>query len=458
MSNTTPLLHPDENGHRADPGPWVTAGTAVVMPVRPHVSVGADADWDAGRGPDLGTRDGFPLDPPMTQIVVEYEPAARQKIERHIHHVVSKFGGTYVDDSATTEGQRIRVSFRHVCDATHAASTIIQLLDVLPAQAESDVAGAVRIVLCSAPRYGSTENGVDEINADQVAALLRQAGGPQVLMTGETAAIAGPTLPAGVELVDLGITRIGGNRTSRLYELRIRDHEQVDGMSPTASNLDWARRLASRHLSLADGDRAVVIGRWRGALDGVGTIAVLTSPDGQVASAAAAELALRAHADGAVVIHGSWDFAAPRPYGAFRQALGVYAAECSLARVRADLDRRGWDVARLLPELGARLGSPPAPPGPPHDEGCRVGDALSDWFRAIAGRDDLLLVLDNAQWADRASLHLCEQLSNDLADHRVLVVLCGAEREMRANGLLDAAIALTSSADGDEHWIALEGS
>ena len=37
----------------------------------------------------------------------------------------------------------------------------------------------------------------------------------------------------------------------------------------------------------------------------------------------------------------------------------------------------------------------------------------------------------------------------------MLVALCGAQDELRANGLLDVAAALTSSADGEEHWITL---
>ena len=107
--------------------------------------------------------------------------------------------------------------------------------------------------------------------------------------------------------------------------------------------------MSRRHVPLADDDRAALVARWKGALGGVGTIALLTSPDGEGASAAAAELALRAHADGAVVLHGSWDFDAPRPYGAFREALGVYASECSLARVRADLDAMAVTSPGLLP-------------------------------------------------------------------------------------------------------------
>ena len=407
---------------------------------------------------DLHTRNSIDaFDPSMTYMVVEYPFSADHETERHTRRVLSTFDGTSVPDTANTgKGQRITTTFQNVCDATHAASTLLQHFKALTSPARPDAAGAVRIVFCAAPLAGRSESAAHKIHAEHVTELLRNAGAHQALTTSATAAIAGPTLPAGVELVDLGVSDGADERSGRLYELRVHDHERVDGTPSTASNLDWARRVTRRRVSLSDDDLGALVGRWKGALDGRGTVELLTSPDGHLASAAAAELALRAHADGAVVLHGSWDRGAPRPYGAVREALGVYAAECSLARVRADLDRRVWDVARVLPELGARLGSPPAPPGPQHDEGCRVGDALSGWFRAIAARDDLLLVLDNAQWADRASLHLCEQLSNDLADHRVLVAVCGAENDMRANGTLDATTALTASVDGDEHWISLD--
>lgn len=396
-----------------------------------------------------------------TWMIVEYPFYDDLDAECHVRHVLSSFDGISTEVAVNTEKrQRIAATFQRVCDASHAVSTLLRYFDSLMSRDGPDAARAVRIAFRAKPFHGRSGTGIDEADADRsdrehVTELLRYAGAHQALTTNETAAVAGPTLPAGVELVDTGIAP-DNDGPDRIFELRVHDHERIDGTPSAASNLDWARRLARQQVPLTDDNLAALFDRWKTALDGSGIVALLTSPDGHAASAAAAELALRAHADGAVVLHGRWDPGTRPPYGAFREALGLYAAECNLARVRADLDRRAWDVTHLLPELGARLGSPSAPPGPQHDEDCRVGDALSDWFRAIAGRDDLLLVLDNAQWADPASLHLCEQLSNDLADHRVLVAVCGAEKELRSTGMFDVTTVLTAGADGDEHWIAVE--
>lgn len=416
------------------------------------------------------------IDGPLTHIAVECRAVDETSQEVHTRNVFASFDALSVDATENIDDHQVVTAvFHRVCDATHAAVELVRRFRAAAQHGGStDIVfrialQAVDIDVDADGRDPCDEAGVaghrlpDERRPrlaqralERTAALLAHAGAGQVITTSATAAVAGPTLPAGAELVDRGDDDCGCDDHDRLYELRVHNVDRIDGTPVTASNLDWARRLAGDDAPLADEDLAVLEDRWNRALTGSGTVVLVTSPDGSIASAAAAELALRVHAENGIVLRGSWDRDARRPYGAFREALGIYAAECSLARVRTDLDRQAWDVAAILPELGARLGRPPAAPRPAHDEGCRIGDAVSDWFRAIAARDHLLLVFDNVQWADRASLTLCEQLSNDLADRCALVLLCGAERDLRAECVLDATRALAAGDDREEHWIPLE--
>lgn len=391
----------------------------------------------------------------MTYLVVESRFASDAAAEHHVRDVLASFGATFVDALSTTaRGQLITTTFDRVCDATHAASSLLQHFKALTAWDQPNVSRGVRIVFGAEPLDYRSEAQLAPPGHEEAMMLLRHAGVQEVLTTSSSAVVAGPTLPADVDLVDRGVDECGCDDHGRLYQLRVHDDERVDVTPSTASNLDWARRMAEHRVPWPEAGRAALVDRWKRALEGNGSVVLLTSADGSVASGSAAELALRVHADGGLVLRGGWDQNARRPYGAFREALGIYAAECGLAGMRADLDRRGWEVARFIPELGVRLGGRSTPPRTP-DADRRVGDAVSDWISAIVTRGPLLAVFDNVQWADPESLNVCEQLSNDLADRCVLVVLCGAEDDMRSEGVLDASTAVAVGGDLDEHWIAL---
>ena len=235
----------------------------------------------------------------------------------------------------------------------------------------------------------------------------------QILATVSTAVMASPALPTGAELVDRGIRVLGRQQTpERIYELRSGraglggDHDD-DG----ASNLEWARRAA----------RGPVLGReepldalalaWKAALHGNRRTVLLAGEGGIGKTTVAAELALRLHADGALVLYGRWDQQALAPYQAVREALGTYAAACPTARLRADLEGWGDEITRLLPDVGARVGGVRAPlMGDPDGERMRLFEAIEAWLAGMARRRPVVLVLDDLHWADGSSRLLVEHL------------------------------------------------
>ena len=77
-------------------------------------------------------------------------------------------------------------------------------------------------------------------------------------------------------------------------------------------------------------------------------------------------------------------------------------------------------LGRLNPDLGARFRGGLSDPAMPAME---IGDAFVAAVIAAAAERPLLLVIDDAQWLDAASLALLPALARDTASHRVLLLL-----------------------------------
>jgi DNA-binding CsgD family transcriptional regulator/tetratricopeptide (TPR) repeat protein len=80
---------------------------------------------------------------------------------------------------------------------------------------------------------------------------------------------------------------------------------------------------------------------------------------------------------------------------------------------------RAGELRRLLPEAEN------APASKPADESARyrVHDALGAFVSELAGKSPLVLVIEDAQWADESTLELVPHLSRGLRDRRVLFVV-----------------------------------
>src|SRR5262245_20363061 len=231
---------------------------------------------------------------------------------------------------------------------------------------------------------------------DRVDALAAVAGEAAVLMTASTAVMVHHTLPPGAELVDRGVVALGPQRTERVYELRTGPGVRGPDDDVAASNLGWARRAATRVMVGREDHVARLEAAWAAALDGERRVVVLAGDPGIGKTTVAAELALRVHAGGGVVLYGRWDEEGLAADQALRAALGTYAAARPPPGPRADLSARADEVARLLPETAPHTGGvrPPLAEDP-DAERLRLFDAVRDWLGAIAARRPLLLVLDD---------------------------------------------------------------
>jgi DNA-binding CsgD family transcriptional regulator/tetratricopeptide (TPR) repeat protein len=178
------------------------------------------------------------------------------------------------------------------------------------------------------------------------------------------------------------------------------------------------------------------------------------------------EAAARARAVGATVLRGgAIDAAGMPPYLPFLEALGGYIRAAPVERLRAQTGTTASILARILPELVARLGDlAPAYPLPPEQARLRLYEAVSDFLLAVArggaagtgggeqGTEPapaagLLLVLDDLQWADVATFDLLCHVARALPLRvpaplpQPLILGAYREGEVRANPALERALA-----------------
>ena len=80
-------------------------------------------------------------------------------------------------------------------------------------------------------------------------------------------------------------------------------------------------------------------------------------------------------------------------------------------------------LAALLPDAAAMLGPPPSWRGSPEMERRRSFEAVTAFLSGLAGRNPVLLVLDDLQYAGKSTVEFTHYLSRHLSGGRLLVVV-----------------------------------
>jgi AAA ATPase domain len=327
------------------------------------------------------------------------------------------------DEGDAPDRRTVSALFHNVGDSIRAT---VELVRTLPATA--------RIALYTGAAVGDVPAAAHRERARQ---LLAQAEPGEILTTTPTAVMAGGALPPGTELLDRGPLVLGDQAPERCYEFVVHRREDRWADDAGASNLEWARRAVDGPVVGVDDHLATLEDAWKKAIDGKRCMITVSGHAGVGKTTLIAELALRVHAEGALVLYGRWDRDVTAPYQAFREALGVYADGCSTERLRADLEGWGDEIARLLPDVGARVGGlQPAVPTP-YDERSRLLEAVEAWFRALTRRTPTLLVLDDVHWAEPESFCLLDHLHLTSAGVPLLILVTVSEDLMSAE-MVDA--------------------
>ncbi len=189
-------------------------------------------------------------------------------------------------------------------------------------------------------------------------------------------------------------------------------------------------------------DRKEELDRLRAARanvgEGEGVAVAIAGESGVGKSRLIDEFVAGAEKDGARVLRGRGDPAgASVPFAPWSEAVRDFAREAPnplLYKVCADC---AAEVTQLVPELRGRLG-PGAEAAPaPESSQVRLFDGILRFLENMGREAPVVVVLDDLQWADAASLHLLDYVARRLHGRRVLVIGAYQEEPARDRGRLE---------------------
>ncbi len=100
------------------------------------------------------------------------------------------------------------------------------------------------------------------------------------------------------------------------------------------------------------------------------------------------------------------------PYQPIVDAINAHVQTCSPEKLRYMLGTSASDLAKIVPEIRLKLPELPEPePLGPEPERRNLYNAVARYFNALAVERPFILVLDDLQWADAATLHLLNYLT-----------------------------------------------
>ena len=155
------------------------------------------------------------------------------------------------------------------------------------------------------------------------------------------------------------------------------------------------------------------------------------------------EFAGRAAADGALVLHGACDAVVRSPYGPFVDALDRLVRVTEPADLRGALGAGGGELTRLLPDLAAKIGDelPRPEEADPDTVRHRLHTAVAELLDN-AGRDKpVVLVLEDAHWADAPTLLLLRHLTRSVWKAHLLLLVSFRDTEADVSGELSEVLA-----------------
>ena len=168
--------------------------------------------------------------------------------------------------------------------------------------------------------------------------------------------------------------------------------------------------------SIADACKRVASGDGREVL-------LISGEAGLGKSTLVAEAARVAFDAGACVLFGHCEEDLATPYQLFAEALGHYVTHASEDQLVAHINQHGSELARPVPALASRLGDlPPSKATDADTERFLFFAAVVGLLAAASTQQPVVVVLDDLQWADKATLLLLRHLIASERPMRVLIV------------------------------------
>jgi DNA-binding CsgD family transcriptional regulator/tetratricopeptide (TPR) repeat protein len=177
------------------------------------------------------------------------------------------------------------------------------------------------------------------------------------------------------------------------------------------------------------------------ARDGTGRVALLAGEPGIGKSRLLHELAAQSENVGAVVLRGSASDGEHMPeYLPFLEALGRSFRLVSDRELQHLVGPNASMLLDLFPDLKARL-QQEAPTTTPRDQArFRLHEAIGGYIIALAAKAPVVLILDDLQWADPASLDLLHALAAQQQSAALSIVGSYRSDELERNPALDRVL------------------
>jgi tetratricopeptide (TPR) repeat protein len=181
---------------------------------------------------------------------------------------------------------------------------------------------------------------------------------------------------------------------------------------------------------------------WREAQQGHAQLVLISGEPGVGKTRLAKELIAYGRLHGGRILQGGcYEYEAMVPYLPFAEALRDWVHTQTTESLHDKLGSNATELAKLAPEIEARLG--PLTPNPslaPDQERMRLFDNFARFLQNLATEKGLLLFLDDLHWADRGTLSMVHYLLRRLRNERVLIL--GGYREVELDRTHPLAAAL----------------
>ena len=237
--------------------------------------------------------------------------------------------------------------------------------------------------------------------------LCNSAEGGQVLVSATAAAVTHDR--SAFELRSLGSRQLKG-LPGPIEVLEVA-WEPLAGERWTPFPAALARRgpapMVGRRKELRAAQRA-----WEAARSGPGRVLVISGEAGIGKTRLAGAVADRVAAGGAGVLYGRCEQGLGAPYQPIIEALGAHVAAVSADVLRVQVAGVSGELARLLPDISARLSGVTGSGARAEGSRWALFDAVSQLVANIAEPAGLLLVLDDLQWSEPATLLLARHLGS----------------------------------------------
>ena len=325
-----------------------------------------------------------------------------------LREVLARHGG----EEVKTLGDGLLAVFGSAADAVSCAVAVQQAVDRQSRRGPARLSVRVGLALGDVSFEEDDVFGTPVVEASRVVTAARPG---QILVTSVVPVVAGGR--SGVTFIERGPIDLKGlPKPVPVSEVA---WEPLATSTVPLPNLltDVGRIFVGR-----DGELERLRRLWKEAA-GERRVALLAGEPGVGKTRLAAELAVRVHDEGAMVLAGRCDEDLGVPYQPFVEALRHFVDHTAREDLPGQLGRYGSELVRLMPELDERLPDLPPPlQSDPETERYRLFDAVAAWLGAASADEPVLFVLDDLQWAAKPTLLLLRHVVRSSEGMRLLVV------------------------------------